>query len=500
MKNKDLVLKQKQEISARINAAVKSGDEAAFNTAFTEFTDLLQESVMAEAQGLIQAADNKILVGRGARALTSQESAYYEKVIGAMKSNSPQQALTLIDETLPKTVIDAIFEDVIEAHPLLGAINFQNTGILTEILVSTADGRHLATWGKLCDDIAKEVSAGTSHIDLEHNKLSAFIPICKAMLEIGPEWIDRYVRGILAEAIANGLEKAIIVGTGVSEPVGMTKDPNGVFHNVNGYPDLAPVVVTTITPATYGAIVAALSVGPNGLYRNVTELLMVVNPVDYFTKLIPAVTVRAADGTYVERFPFPTRVIQSAYVPANKAVVGIAKRYFFGLGTGKGGKIEYSDHYKFIEDDRYYITKLYGDGKPLDSTSFKVLDITNLVPVIPDVHVTNTGFDATVTNDTLSVLPVYDARLASLRIGAKTLSPAFNKSVMTYTLAATDATNTITAVAMDGEATIVIKLNTVEMDNGGTATWTGGGTPDTLTIDVTSGTETEQYVVTVTKA
>ena len=190
--------------------------------------------------------------------------------------------------------------------------------------------------------------------------------------------------------------------------------------------DLAPVVVTTITPATYGSIIAALSVGPNLLYRNVTEVLMLVNPVDYFTKLIPAVTVRAADGAYVERFPFPTRVIQSAYVPANKAVVGIAKRYFFGLGSGKGGKIEYSDHYKFLEDDRYYITKLYGDGKPLDSTSFKVLDITNLVPVVPDVHVTNAGFDATVTNtgfdatvinDPLNVLPVYDARLASLAIG-----------------------------------------------------------------------------------
>lgn len=506
MKNKDLVLKQKNDISARINAAVKSGDEAAFNAAFTEFTDLLQESVMAEAQGLIQAADNNILVGRGVRALTSQEKTYYEKVIGAMRSNDPKQALTLIDETLPKTVIDAIFEDVIEAHPLLGAINFQNTGILTEILISTTDGRHLAMWGQLCSDIAKEISAGTSHINLEHNKLSAFIPICKAMLEIGPEWIDRYVRGILAEAIANGLEKAIIVGTGVNEPVGMTKDPNGVFHPVIGYPDLAPVVVTTITPATYGAIVAALSVGPNGLYRNVTEVLLVVNPVDYFTKLIPAVTVRAADGTYVERFPFPTRVIQSAYVPANKAVIGIAKRYFFGLGSGKGGKIEYSDQYHFVEDERYYITKLYGDGKPLDSTSFKVLDITNLVPVVPDVHVTNTGFDATVTNtgfdatvtnDPLNVLPVYDARLASLAIGSKTLSPAFNKSIFAYTCATTDATNTITAVAKDGEATIVIKNGETTVANGAAATWAAG--ENTLTVTVTSGTETETYTVTVTK-
>ena len=66
-------------------------------------------------------------------------------------------------------------------------------------------------------------------------------------------------------------------------------------------------------------------------------------------------------------------------------------------------------------------------------------------------------------------------------------------------MTATDATNTITAVAMDGEAEITIKLNGAEMDNGGTATWTSSSAEDVLTVDVVSGTESEQYVVTVTK-
>lgn len=279
-----------------------------------------------------------------------------------------------------------------------------------------------------------------------------------------------------------------------------------------GYPDLVPAELNQITPATYGALIAELAVGPNRLYRKVSEVLFICNPADYYTKVMPAVMYQQPDGTWVSRFPFPTKVIQSVHVEANQAILGIGKRYFFGLGTSKGGRIEYSDHYGFLEDDRYYLTKLYGDGKPLDSTSFKVLDITNLVPVVPDVNVNNvvsvdvidTGFDANITNDPLNVAgvvaTVYDARLASLKIGNKTLTPAFNKSVMIYTLTATDASNTITAVAMDGEAEITIKLNGAEMDNGGTATWTGGGAEDVLTVDVVSGTESEQYVVTVTKA
>jgi len=500
LKNLDLLQQKKAEVVNKINQALKDGNEEAFQQAFTEYTDILQEAVMAEAKGLVQAVDNQILMGRGVRALTSQETKYYESIIEAMRSKNPQQALTLIDEALPKTVIDAIFEDIVEAHPLLGEINFQNTGILTEILVSNLDGRFMAVWGKLCDDIVKELTAGIHVINLEQNKLSAFIPICKAMLEIGPEWIDRYVRGILTEAISNGLEEAVIAGTGVDEPIGMTKDPNGVFHPVNGYPDLVPVVLNEITPASYGALLAALAVGPNLLYRTVTEVLFICNPVDYFTKVMPAVMYQQPDGTWVSRFPFPTKVIQSVYVAANTAVLGIGRRYFFGLGTSKGGKIEYSDHYKFLEDDRYYLTKLYGDGKPLDSTSFKVLDITNLVPVIPNVNVNNwpATLDVDVVDDPLNVAGVYDARLVSLKIGALTLSPAFNKSVMVYTAATTDATNTITAVAKDGEATIAIKVNDAVHTNGTAATWEAG--ENTVEITVTAGTETETYSVTVTKS
>jgi len=389
MTNLDAMKQQKQKLLQNINQAVKNGDEEAFAAAFTQFTDMLQEAVLAEAKGLVQSADNQILAGRGVRVLTSEEKRYYEKVIEALKSQNPQQALTLIDEQLPKTVIDAVFEDISEAHPLLDAINFQNTGVLTEIIVSTLDGRHMATWGKLCDEITKGLSAGFDVIDLKQKKLSAFIPVCKAMLEVGPEWIDRYVRAILAEAIANGLEEAIIDGNGIDEPTGMRRDPNGALDPVNGYPVLTPVQVTEITPESYGEIISGLAVGPNNLYRNISEVILVVNPVDYFQKIIPAVTVRAADGTYVERFPFPTRVIQSVHVPQNEAIIGLGDRYFIGLGTGKGGKIEYSDHYRFLEDERVYMIKLYGNGRPLDSTSFKRLDITNLKPAVQKVEVSN---------------------------------------------------------------------------------------------------------------
>ena len=58
-----------------------------------------------------------------------------------------------------------------------------------------------------------------------------------------------------------------------------------------------------------------------------------------------------------------------------------------GIGTAKSGKIEYSDQCRFLEDERVYLTKLYGHGEPVDNNAFLVLDISKLKPAILKVEV-----------------------------------------------------------------------------------------------------------------
>ena len=513
MKNLDLLKQQKAEFAAKMREAVQNNNEEAFAEAFVEFSNALQEAVIAEARGLVQATDTQILAGRGVRVLTSEEHTYYQKLIEAMRSDNPKQALSGFDAVLPETVINTVFDDITEEHPLLSEIRFDNAAALIKWLYSTMDGRFLAWWGPLCSEIKKQLAAQFNYLNLEQTKLSAFVPVCKAMLDLGPAWLDRYVRTILAEAIANGLEQGIISGRGLAEaamdpddriyePVGMDRNLE-VFDNTTGYAPKVPIPVTQFTPAVYGGLASRLAVGPNGLNRTVTQLLMVVNPVDYFNKVMPATAFQRPDGSWVrDILPLPTKIVQSAYVEQGKAILGLAKRYIMAMGTGKGGRIEYSDEYRFLEDERTYLIKLYGTGRPMDNTSFLVLDIQNLVPAVPDVHITNDPLNVAgnveVTNDPLSVLPVFDARLASLKIGELPLSPAFNKSVMVYTAATSDATNKITAVAKDGEATIAIKVNNADHTNGTAATWDAG--ENTVVITVTSGTESETYTVAVTKS
>lgn len=495
MKNLDTLKAQKAEAMEAMRLAVESNNSEAFAEAFANWADSLQQATLAEARGLIDAADNDILLGRGVRQLTSEERTYYNQVMDAMRSSNPQQSLSDIDKGIPTTIIDAVLEDIIEFHPLLSEIDMQNTGVLTSILVTDGTSRVTAIWGDLCDEITKELAAGFDTIDLAQKKLSAFIPVCKAMLEVGPGWLDRYVRALLAESIANGVEKAVINGDGLKEPVGMMRNLDGAIDQTTGYPAKDEVTLSAITPSTIGSLIAGLAVNRNGLSRPVTEIVFIVNPVTNFAKVMPALTRQTADGSFVQRWPFPTKVIQSVHVPANKAVVGLAKRYFFGLGTGKGGRIDYSDHYKFLEDQRVYLTKLYGDGRPKDNTSFAVCNITGLVPTIPDVNIPG---GVVVTNDPLEVSPAPDARLASLKLGTLDLDPGFNKSIFYYETDVTAATTVINAVAMNGEAEITIDVDETPVTNGGTITWGADG-EKVVTIEVEVGDASETYTVVVTK-
>ena len=110
------------------------------------------------------------------------------------------------------------------------------------------------------------------------------------------------------------------------------------------------------------------------------------------------------DGTYRnDVMPFPISVIQSAAVASGKAVLGLGYKYFMGIGMGaKDGRIEYSDEFKWLDDERVYKIKLYANGMPMDNNAFLYLDISNVKPAVVRVEITNddpitTSVEGTVT-------------------------------------------------------------------------------------------------------
>lgn len=378
---------EKQSIK-EIVAAMKSGDETAIQTAWENFHNSVAAQVKADFEELQDTHDSAVLAQRGYRQLTSREKKWYEKVITALKSADPKQAFTSIigsdneEDLMPTTIIEDVYKNLKEEYPLLKAINFQHVGYITKWILNDHSTQN-AVWGTITAEIVKEITSSFKTVDINQNKLSAYAVIELGMLDLGPTFLDGYIRTVLAEAIMGGLELAIVGGSGVNEPIGLIKDIHeGVsFSSTTGYPDKTPEVVTDFTPETYGALVAKMAVTEAGKKRKFNKVALVCNMTDYLTKVMPATTVLNASGSYVNNlFPFATDVYVSNALEDGKAVMFLPDEYFLGMGGNKNGVIEYSDEYKFLEDQRVFKIKQYGAGRAFDNTSALYLDISKLEP------------------------------------------------------------------------------------------------------------------------
>lgn len=391
---------EKQSVNQLVEA-MKSGDDKEIQKAWEALHNSIAEQVRNDFADLQESHDAAVLAQRGYRQLTSKETKWYQKVIGALKSNDPKQAFTAIigseneEDLMPTTIIEDVYKNLQEEHPLLKAINFQYVGYITKWILNDHSAQN-AVWGKITDEIVKEITSSFKVVDINQNKLSAYAIIELGMLDLGPTFLDGYIRTVLSEAIMAGLEVAIVAGTGVNEPVGLIKDIHeGVsFSSTTGYPDKAKVSIANFTPERYGAVLAQLATTENGHKRKFTEVCLIVNQTDYLTKVMPATTVLNANGTYVnDLFPFPTTVYISNALEDGDAVLFLKDEYFMGMGGSKNGVIEYSDEYKFIEDQRVFKIKQYGAGRAFDNTSALYLDISKLEPA----YITVRNYEETVT-------------------------------------------------------------------------------------------------------
>lgn len=373
--------RQQQEAVMALQEALTGGDEESIRQAWEGFHSSIVETVRQdyhEANGNVT-----ILAQRGYRQLTQEETKYYEALIKAGKSDAPKQALTgLLDGgIMPETIIEDVYKDLVEEHPLLSKINFQSVKYLTRWILND-HSKQTAVWGAVNSEIVTAITSGFKTVEISQCKLTAYTIIEKDMLDLGPVFLDGYLRAFLKDSLLCGLEKAIVDGTGNSQPIGLARDVSEDVTVVAGvYPRKTAEVVTSFAPAEYGALLAKLAVSEKGVNRKFDKVLFICNQVDYLTKVMPATTVLNNVGAYVNNlFPFPTEVVISNELSTGEAIVCLPEEYFMGIGGAKEGVIEFSDEYKFLEDQRVFKIKMYGMGKAYDNTVALLLDISGLNP------------------------------------------------------------------------------------------------------------------------
>ncbi|MDO6849200.1 phage major capsid protein [Priestia megaterium] len=340
----------------------------AFDDMFTALQGDLTDKITAEARNEVH--DAQILAARGQNVLTSTERQFFNEVIASGGFAD--------DTILPITTQERVFEDLVTEHPLLEAIGLQELGAITRYIYSDANKAY--AWGNLFGEIKGQVSAAFREEQIGQLKLTAFAVIPKDMLELGPEYVERYVRTVLVESYSVGLEYGLVNGRGPtkSEPTGLLKDVDTDTGAVtdkksSGTLTFAPSERGEVVAKELGGVVVGLSKDAKGKARKVAnKIVMVVNPIDAI-KVQIGNTIQTTNGQWVTTLPYNITPIESEEVPEGKALFFVKGAYLAAIAGGY--KINKFDETLAIEDARLYTMKQFANGKPKDNKTAVVYDL-----------------------------------------------------------------------------------------------------------------------------
>ena len=359
-----------QNAKAALSKAMAGGSDEEQTTAFENYLDALQESVTAEVskQANETAMDRSIIQNRGGNVLTAEETRFFQNAIDKKGFDD--------DSVLPVTTQQRIFDGIVEEHPLLQALGLQDLGAVTRYIYSDAEKNFV--WGELFGPIQGQIGAGFREETITQLKLTAFAVVPNDMLELGPEWVERYVRTVAVETISVGLEYGFVNGNGQSQPIGLLKDRN---PDTGAITDKASSGTLTFAPSDRGEVVAgelyevinALSVDADGKRRRINgRVYMAVNPQDALAVSFRN-TIQTANGQWVTAMPYNVQVVESEEIPAGRAVFFVQGEYIAVIAGGY--KLKRFDQTLAMEDATLWTIKQFANGRPKDNNAARVYDL-----------------------------------------------------------------------------------------------------------------------------
>lgn len=344
--------------------------------AFQSFFDALQSEITNTIKSDVnnEMMDRSILQQRGQNVLTSEETKFFNAAIekGGLDD----------EQILPVTTQERIFEDLTKEHPLLDAIGLQDLGAVTRFIYSDAEKNFV--WGELFGGIAGQIAANFREETISQLKLTAFAVLPNDMIELGPVWIERYVRTVAVETISVGLEYGFVNGNGQSQPIGLMKDKN---PETGAITDKTSSGTLTFAPSERGEVIAgelygvvsALSTSapseeyPNGKSRKVNnKIVMVINPIDAVAVSFRS-TIQTANGQWVMSLPYNIQTVESEEVPVGKALFFVKGQYVAAVAGGY--KLKKFDQTLAMEDATLFTIKQFANGKPKDNKAALVYDL-----------------------------------------------------------------------------------------------------------------------------
>ncbi|TDL96688.1 phage major capsid protein [Macrococcus brunensis] len=342
----------------------------------------LKDEVMQTARGEYNDSnsDLNIKLQRGNNVLLAEERKFFKMLVEDEANYDSFKK----KELLPVTTVERIFEDIKVERPLLAKINFQLAGLVTRLIKVEPSGA--AVWGEIFGKIQGQITANVKAVSFSQNKLTAFAIVPKDLAKFGPEWVERYVRLQLAEAVGIKLEEGVVKGGGSAknEPIGLMKDYDTEAGTVT---DKTPSGTLTFkdartTAMELAAVATKLSVKQDGKPVNVAgQISLAVSPADQFV-VAASNTIQTQNGAWITSLPFNIDVVASEFIPQGQVLPFVGSRYS-AVHTGNVDIQKY-DQTLALEDCDLFITKHFAHGMPDDNKTslLYTLAVADAVPVV----------------------------------------------------------------------------------------------------------------------
>lgn len=301
---------------------------------------------------------------------------------------SEKRALTNAGLTVPTVMLGLIRENIMRFSKLYDKVfvrRLSGNGRLN--IMGTIPE---AVWTECCANL-NEMDLVFNNVEVDCNKVGAFIPVCNAILEDSDVDLASEILTAIGQAIGLALDKAILYGTGVKMPLGIvtrlaqTAEPADYPPTARTWVDLHTSNIKSIAAATTGvALFQELLVdsgAAKGKYSRGAKF-WAMNETTYTKLVAESMSINAA-GALVAGVDGTMPVVGGDlvvldFIPDNVIIGGYGDLYL--LGERREVTLNRSEHARFIQDQTVFKGTARYDGQPAIAEGFVAIGIGGTTP------------------------------------------------------------------------------------------------------------------------
>lgn len=390
-----------------------------------------------------------------------------------------KRSVTGADLAIPTEVLELLRPEVAENSQLYSLVSVERRRGKSRLPVEGTIPEGI--WMEACGNL-NELELDFNMVEMDGYKVGGFFAICNATVEDSDIDLMAEIIRALAVAIAKGLDKGVIFGTGRKMPLGIatrlaqTSEPEDWDADRAPWTDLHTTNILTLNAgaqtgtAFFAALINALGVA-NPKYSIGKRLTWIMNHkthIDIMAKALAFNSAAALVAGMKDEMPvIGGKIIEMDDDEMQDYEIIGGYMDVYKLVERQGAKIATSEHVRFIQDQLVTLGYARYDGDPVIGEAFVIVNYNNTAPETSATFPTDyansdigflgvTAAAGTANGDTVLTVTGTEESGTTLAYKLGNIAVDNGKKVRGFT-ALTSGTTQITAAA--GDPITVVELN-----------------------------------------